>query len=84
MVYLKAGGMMIRSNLAILIAERQRNGIPVTYAEITETTGVSSNTLSRLANNKTEMVRFSTLDALCKFFDCTVCDLLEYVPDKAE
>ena len=70
---------MIRSNLAMLIARRQRNGHPVTYAEITEATGVSSNTLSRLVNNRTEMVRFSTLDALCSFFGCVVGDILEYV-----
>lgn len=73
---------MIRCNLAIMLAERQRNGCPVTYRHITDATGISSTTLSRLVNNRTEMVRFSTLDGLCKFFGCAVGDLLEFVDEQ--
>ena len=72
---------MIRCNLAVMLAERQRNGHPVTYQNITAATGVSSTTLSRLVNGRTEMVRFNTLDGLCKFFGCTIGDLLEFVDD---
>ena len=47
-------------------------------------TGVSKNTLSRLANDHVDMVGISVVDRLCDYFDCQPGDLFVYVrhPDK--
>ena len=42
--------------------------------------GISSSTLRRMKAN--ESVSTNTLDALCKILDCTLADIVEYVPDK--
>ena len=41
--------------------------------------GISSSTIRRMQAN--ESVSTNTLDALCKLLDCTLPDILEYVPD---
>ena len=42
--------------------------------------GISSSTIRRLKAG--ESVSTNTLDALCKLLDCTLPDILEYVPDQ--
>lgn len=77
--------MVIKSNLGVLLAQCQlKTGAKVSYDQIRQVTGISSNTLSRLVNNKVTRVDFATLSALCKYFDCTPGDLLVYIPDPKE
>lgn len=76
--------MAIKSNLKQLILDKSaRNGHRITYAQISEATGLSTNTITKLANNQSVLVGLSTLDKLCAYFDASVCDLLEYVPEPA-
>ena len=42
--------------------------------------GVSSSTIRRMKANQS--VSTNTLDALCKILECSVCDIIEYLPDK--
>lgn len=42
--------------------------------------GISSSTIRRLRAG--ESVSTNTLDALCKILECTLQDIVEYVPDK--
>ena len=42
--------------------------------------GISSSTIRRLKAN--ESVSTNTLDALCKILDCTLADIVTYLPDK--
>lgn len=51
-----------------------------TAKDIFQKTGISENTLSRLRNNETTRYDAKTLDALCKYFNCKISDLLEYEP----
>ena len=51
-------------------------------AEISKATGLGTTTLSKLRNSKSANVSINTIDKLCKYFDCKVSDLFEYVPDK--
>ena len=60
--------------------ERRR----ITYTEILEETGVSKNTLSRLANDKADMVGVSVINSLCAYFGCQPGDLFVYVADDHE
>ena len=41
--------------------------------------GISSSTIRRLKAN--ESVSTNTLDALCRLLDCTLQDILVYIPD---
>ncbi len=60
---------------------RQRGVTRIPLRQIVEETGLAETTLLRLSNDTSTRVDYSTLDALCKYFGCTVGDLLEYVPD---
>ena len=42
--------------------------------------GVSSSTIRRLKAG--ESVSTNTLDAICKILDCSLVDIIEYLPDK--
>ena len=42
--------------------------------------GISSSTIRRLKAN--ESVSTNTLDALCKILDCTLDDIVAYLPDE--
>lgn len=74
---------MIQSRLGVLIAEKEmREGRKWTYDNIHEATGLSTPTIHRLVRGTARRYDSNTLDALCRFFDCGVGDLLVYVPDE--
>ena len=43
--------------------------------------GITEANLSLLKSGKVKGLRFSTLEAICKFLDCQPGDLLEYQPE---
>ena len=73
---------MVRSNVKVLVAQKeQQEGRKLPYRVLTEEIGVSSGVLTRLMNSDFDRVERRTLNTLCRFFNCGVGDLLEYVPD---
>jgi len=54
----------------------------VTLNEVSEATGLSRPTLTRIANIHGYNTNTDTINALCKFFDCTPNELLEYHKDE--
>ncbi len=58
--------IMIKSNLAVLMAER---GLKI--VDVYKVTGISKTTLMSLADNKSQGVQFDTIDKLCNFFGVT-------------
>lgn len=70
---------MIIINLDVMMAKRK-----MSLGELSDKVGITLANLSILKNNKAKAVRFSTLDAICRALDCSVADILEYVPDKEE
>jgi putative transcriptional regulator len=48
-------------------------------AELSRQTGISQHALLKLYHEKAEMVRFDTLEKVCKALDCQASDLIEYV-----
>lgn len=76
--------MAIKSNLKQLILDKSAgNGHRITYAEISEETGLSTTTITKLANNQSQMVGLGTMEKLCEYFGVGVGDVLEYVPEPA-
>jgi putative transcriptional regulator len=73
---------MIRSRLAILLAEKgHREGRKLTYRIVAAETKLSQGVLVRLNSQDFGRVDTDTLDTLCIYFGCTVCDILEHVED---
>ena len=52
-----------------------------TRKELSELTGISPATLTKLTKGEHVDVKINTLEKLAKFFDCRVVDLIEEVPD---
>ena len=76
---------MIQGRLRELMAakgrlERRR----ITYDHISESTGISKGSLTRLANDRADRVALSTIDRLCAYFGCQPGDLFVYVAEVDE
>ncbi|MFW6130823.1 MAG: helix-turn-helix domain-containing protein, partial [Atribacterota bacterium] len=65
----------IKIHLGRLLGERKLRA-----ADVARDTGINKNTLSSLYHEKVSGIRFETLETLCRYFDCSVEDILEYVP----
>ena len=68
---------MIVIHLDVMMAKRK-----MSLGELSEKVGITLANLSILKNNKAKAIRFSTLEAICQALDCTVADIMEFVPDK--
>lgn len=71
---------MIKNRLKILLAERDLN-----YTQLSDVTGISVNALSKMGKNGgtgAKQITYETLNKLCKALNCTVGELLVYIPDK--
>lgn len=64
---------MIKIHLGRLLGERKMK-----MSELSRKTGISKNALSLLYHEKSNGVRFDTLEKICEALDCSVADLLEY------
>lgn len=75
---------MFRYRLAELIAEKKFNeGRVTTISEIADATTISRRILSALVNNRRDAnPTAETLEKLCRYFNCEVGQLVEYVPDE--
>ncbi len=74
---------MIRFRLQELIAEKQfREGRRVTLIEVSEATGINRVTLSKMVNQRGYSTVTENLDRLCKYFECKIEQLAEYVADQ--
>lgn len=71
---------MIRYKLKELIAHKSFvEDRRVTLDEVAEATGISRNTLSRIANTRGYSTTTDAIDKLCGFFNCEISELMERV-----
>ena len=68
----------IKPLLAQLEFEQRRK---ISLGELAAEAGTNRATLSRMVNQPGVVVRTDVLDALCRYFDCAVGDLVEYVEE---
>ena len=69
--------MAIIINIDVMLAKRK-----MSVTELSEKVGITMANLSILKNEKAKAIRFSTLEAICKAFDCQPGDILEYKSDE--
>ena len=67
---------MIKCHLSSLMGERK-----LKLVDVARETGLHRNTVTLLYNETAARVDLEAMERLCKFFDCKVEDLFEYVPD---
>ncbi|NDV23030.1 helix-turn-helix transcriptional regulator [Desulfovibrio sp. JC022] len=65
--------MAILINLDVMLAKRK-----VSSKDLAEAVGITPQNLSVLKTGKAKAIRFSTLDAICKFLECQPGDILEF------
>ncbi|MFB2681269.1 helix-turn-helix domain-containing protein [Shewanella mangrovisoli] len=56
----------------------------ITLSEVSEKTGISRATLTRIANVAGNVTNTDTINALCKYFECEPGELLMYVEDDVD
>ena len=74
---------MIRYFLKERIAEREfREKRRITLEEVARETGISRNTLTRIANSYGYSTTVHNLDLLCGYFGCRIEELVEHISNK--
>lgn len=74
---------MIRFRLKELILNEEfKSGKRITFGSIALVTGIKQPTLSKIAGTRGYNTTTDNIDKLCRFFDCKVNDLMEYVADE--
>lgn len=67
----------MKSNLAVLLAERQRQtGKRLSIRALAQATGLNEYTVRGFANDTLSEYPRRAIDALCRYLDCTPGDLL--------
>ncbi len=64
---------MIIVNLDVMLAKRKMR-----LNDLADKIGITNTNLSILKTGKAKAIRLSTLDAICKYLDCSPGDILEY------
>lgn len=68
---------MIKNHLSRILGERRW-----TQTKLAEQTGIRKSTINDLYNEIAERVSFDQLDRICEALDCTLDELLEYIPNQ--
>jgi putative transcriptional regulator len=73
---------MLRFKIKEMIAKKEFAGDRrITIGEVAEATGMNRMTLSKMINQRGYNTGTENLDQLCRYFECQVEDLIEYVPE---
>ncbi len=73
---------MIRFLLKELISEYEfKTGKSLTINDLSESTGIHRATISKIMNERGCVTRTENIDRLCKFFQCSVENVMRYVDD---
>ena len=68
---------MVKCKLSTLMGERKI----LKLSEVAQATGINRNTLTSLYYDRAIRIELSVADTLCKYFNCTMQDLFEYVDE---
>lgn len=65
--------MAVKSKLSICMGIKRLN-----IQDVYEKTGLARSTIASLYHDKTQRIDYDTLDKLCKLFECSIGDIIEY------
>lgn len=69
--------MAVIVNLDVMMAKRK-----VRLKALAAHVGITEQNLSILKNGKARAIRFSTLEAICRYLNCQPGDILVYMPEQ--
>lgn len=70
---------MLKSKLRYLMADKKINSL----SELIRQSQISRETLNKLYHEeKLETIKLEMITKLCDFFQCSLSDLIEYIPDE--
>ncbi len=73
---------MIRFKLGEQLEKKQfRDSRRITLQEVSDATAINRSTLSKLLNQKGYSTGTDVLDRLCTYFECSISDLVEHMPE---
>ena len=67
---------MIKIKLSDMLGKHK-----MTQKALSELTGIRPATISKMYYEETKRIEIDQINKLCKVFDCSVGDLLEYIQD---
>ena len=74
---------MLRFRLREMIVDREfKEGRRLSLDEISRETNIHRTTLSRIAGHRGYNTTTDNFDKLCRYFDCSIERLIEYIPDE--
>ncbi|MDM8522793.1 helix-turn-helix transcriptional regulator [Desulfococcaceae bacterium HSG8] len=68
----------------LMLRKDARTGKKITYETIAEATGISKMTISRMAARPGYNASAETIEKLCRFFECSIEELVSFLPDHPE
>lgn len=70
---------MLKTNLGHIMLDKKIKSVTALSREI----DISRETLRKIYNgDRLESVSLDTISKLCKFFNCQITDIVEFIPDK--
>ena len=54
----------------------------MSQAELARQTGIRPSTISEIYNEVAERLNVEYLDRICEYLDCSITDLIEYIPNQ--
>ena len=76
---------MIRLLVKKLLDDKSfKDKVKITLNQVAKETAISRATLNRVANTPGYNTNIDTINALCKYFECSPGELMEYIPDEEE
>ncbi len=70
---------MIKCHLSRLLGERKMK-----ITDLARDTGINRGTITRLYHESASRVELEVIDGLCRYFDCEVGELFEYIDTRKE
>lgn len=68
---------MIKCHLSRMLGERK-----LKIADLSRETGINRGTATRLYHENAERIELEAINTLCAYFNCSVGELFEYIPDE--
>ena len=68
---------MIKLKIHILMAEHR-----MSQKDVSQVTGIQPSVMNKYYNDTIVRINREHLNAFCKLFNCTIQDLIEYIPDE--
>lgn len=68
---------MIRIHLSSLLGQRK-----MFQSDLSKATGIRPSTISQMYRENIQRINVDHLNSICAVLDCTLSDLIEYIPDQ--